>query len=118
LNDARTWLCAAPNGMDAGGERCSPFVPGTCRSGFCTPANVCAIPCGRDADCAAGDTCAYGEVRAVLGQISNVPMCMRASANEELVEQLCCTSEDCDDGELCSPTSVAETGWHMTCHKP
>jgi hypothetical protein len=117
LNEPRLWLCGDPQGRDVGGAPCSQFDPTACRSGACTERNECAIPCGRNADCAADESCGYSPVRPLLSLQTSIATACTTRNTSSSADSLCCTTSGCAKGQLCAPTETAPGTnlWVMTC---
>jgi hypothetical protein len=112
LTEPRLWLCGDAQGLQPNGATCLLL---DCRSGFCTPRNVCAKPCGRTADCSTDETCRYSVPLAAFTQLSVVPACEPRANSLATDALMCCTNADCGEGQLCAPKAVDPGLWVMAC---
>jgi hypothetical protein len=116
LEGAGAWICGEPGGRDQPGSLCSSFDPSACRSALCLRSR-CAAPCSADADCVEGYACRYTTVQGLLGA-GRVTACLPVSDDAAAPDEpaaTCCTTQDCEGGETCRPSQVAEE-WGMYCH--
>jgi hypothetical protein len=111
----QSWVCGAGSGHGGAREFCTVFDPTACKSGLCDDkASLCSAPCGRDADCLAGESCNYFQYASLVPpSTSLLARCEMKTATDKA----CCTNADCASPALCKPKMIGmRVG--MVCQSP